>query len=59
MARQTKRLLTDEQWQRSAPHLPRRPPRPKGGRPPAANRECLEGILWLLRTGGRLRLEKE
>jgi transposase len=53
MARQTKRLLTDEQWQRIAPHLPRRQPRPKDGQPPAADRECLEGILWLLRTGTR------
>lgn len=26
---------------------------PKGGRPPAPNREVLEGILWMLRTGAR------
>jgi transposase len=53
MARMAKRVLTDEQWQRIAPHLPAHPPSPKGGRPRAADRECLEGILWLLRTGAR------
>jgi transposase len=53
MARKTKRILTDEQWQRIAPRLPKHPPRPKGGRPPADDRACLEGILWLLRTGAR------
>ena len=53
MSRKTKRLLTDEQWQRLAPHLPRHPPSPKGGRPRADDRACLEGILWLLRTGAR------
>jgi transposase len=53
MARKTKRTLTDEQWQRVAPHLPAHPPSPKGGRPRADDRECLEGILWLLRTGAR------
>ena len=49
--RQTKRILTDEQWQRVAPHLPMHPPSPKGGRPRVEDRECLEGLLWLLRTG--------
>ena len=49
--RQTKRILTDEQWQRVAPHLPMHPPSPKGGRPRVDDRECLEGLLWLLRTG--------
>ena len=53
MARKTKRVLTDEQWQRVARHLPEHPPSPKGGRPRADDRECLEGILWLLRTGAR------
>jgi transposase len=53
MARKTKRVLTDEQWQRVAPHLPEHPPSPRGGRPRADDRECLEGILWLLRTGAR------
>jgi transposase len=53
--RQTKRVLTDEQWERIAPHLPEHAPSPKGGRPRADDRECLEGILWLLRAGARWR----
>jgi len=53
MSRKTKRALTEEQWQRLAPHLPEHPASPKGGRPRADDRECLEGILWLLRTGAR------
>jgi transposase len=53
MARQTRRVLTDEQWHRLAPRLPQHPPSPQGGRPRADDRACLEGILWLLRTGGR------
>ena len=55
MARRTPRVLTDDQWERVAPHLPARPPSPKGGRPRASDRECLEGPLWLLRTGARWR----
>lgn len=51
--RHTRRVLTDEQWRRIAPHLPKHPPSPKGGRPRVDDRECLEGILWLLRTGSR------
>jgi transposase len=53
MSRKTKRVLTDEQWQRIAPHLPAHPPSPRGGRPREDDRECLEGLLWLLRTGAR------
>ena len=53
MPRKTKRVLTDAQWRRIAPHLPEHPPSPKGGRPRAPDRECLEGLLWLLRTGAR------
>jgi transposase len=55
MARKTPRVLTDDQWERIAPHLPAHPPSPKGGRPRASDRECLEGLLWLLRTGARWR----
>ena len=51
--RHTKRQLTDAQWERIAPLLPVHQPSPKGGRPRADDRECLEGILWLLRTGAR------
>ena len=53
MLRRTKRVLTDAQWERIAPLLPEHPRSPKGGRPWADDRECLEGILWLLRTGAR------
>src|SRR5262245_50025765 len=53
MARHTKRMLTDEQWERIAPCFPEHPPSPKGGRPRAPDRDCLEGILWLIRTGAR------
>jgi transposase len=53
MARQTKRMLSDEQWDRIAPYFPSHPRSPKGGRPRADDRECLEGILWLIRTGSR------
>ena len=55
MARRTPRVVTDEQWERIAPHLPAHPPSPKGGRPRADDRECLEGLLWYLRTGARWR----
>src|SRR5438093_3778883 len=51
--RRTKRMLTDEQWERIAPYFPEHPPSPKGGRPREPDRECLEGLLWLLRTGAR------
>ena len=45
-------LLTDEQWELIEPLLPE-PKRRKDnrGRPWASNRACLEGILWVLRTG--------
>lgn len=46
--------LTDELWQALQPYLP--PPRPyspKGGRPPADDRACLRGILYVLREGIR------
>jgi transposase len=55
MARKTPRVLTDVQWARIAPHLPPHHPSPQGGRPRADDRACLEGLLWLLRTGARWR----
>jgi transposase len=55
MSRKTSRVLTDEQWGLVAPHLPGHPASPKGGRPRADDRECLEGILWVLRSGARWR----
>lgn len=48
-------MLTDEQWDRIKPLIPLRPPRPQGGRPPADDRACFEGIVWVLKTGARWR----
>ena len=50
------RKLTDRQWEEVRKALPTRkkPWRKKdrkGGRPPADDRKCFEGILWILRTG--------
>jgi transposase len=44
-------VLSDALWELIEPLLP--PPRsyPKGGRPPLGNRECLTGILFILKTG--------
>jgi transposase len=53
MARMTRRLVSDALWARVEPHLPVRPPQPKGGRRWVGDRECLEGVLWVLRTGAR------
>jgi transposase len=55
MARKTPRVVTDEQWELIAPHLPQHPPCPRGGRPRADDRECLGGLLWYLRSGARWR----
>ena len=46
-----KPLLTDELWERITPHIPPEPPKPKGGRPRVADRACLTGILFVLKTG--------
>jgi transposase len=46
-------LLSDEHWSFISHLFPSPPPRPRGGRPPADTRQCLEGILWVLRTGAR------
>jgi len=47
------RLLTDAQWGKIRPLLPKRPKRPRGGWPPADDRKVLEGILWIPRSGAR------
>jgi transposase len=50
------RLLTDEQWGLIEPLFPQSKRRAdKRGRPPASNRACLEGILWILQTGAAWR----
>ena len=46
-----KELLPDELWTEIEPLLPVRDPQPKGGRPWAQDRDCLRGILFILRTG--------
>lgn len=45
--------LTDEQWFLIQDLFPAPIPSPQGGRPPAPARDCVEGILWILRTGAR------
>ncbi|MDJ0915812.1 MAG: IS5 family transposase [Desulfobacterales bacterium] len=52
MAKYT-RFINNEQWKLLKTLLPEPRKSPKGGRPPADNREVLEGILWILRTGAR------
>jgi len=47
-----KPLLSDEQWARLEPLLPKRS---SAGRPWKDNRAVLEGILWVLKTGARWR----
>jgi transposase len=49
----TPKFLTDEQWAKITPLLPLERPGFKGGRPRRSNREVLEGILCILRTGAR------
>jgi transposase len=44
-------LLTDELWQEVEPLLPKHVPSPKGGKPRSADRPCLLGILFVLKTG--------
>jgi transposase len=46
-----KPLVDDELWVVVEPLLPRRPARPKAGKPPAGDRVCLTGILFVLKTG--------
>ena len=45
--------LSDEQWELIEDLFPWEPPGSKGGRPRVKPRDCLEGILWVLRTGAR------
>ena len=46
-------FVTDEQWAKIEPLLPKREVSKRGGRPAVSDRECLEGILWVLRSGAR------
>lgn len=49
----SKPLLTESQWARIEPLLPRSRPSKKGGRPRASDRGVMEGILWMLKSGAR------
>lgn len=40
--------VTDEQWAEIEKHLPKRKPKPKGGRPSVDDRKCFDGIIWIL-----------
>ena len=54
MARRSVRL-TDAQWAKIEPLLPRMPRSQRGGRPWASHRAVVDGILWVLKTGARWR----
>lgn len=43
--------VSDELWERVAPLIPQRAARPKGGRPPADDRQMFAAIIYVLRTG--------
>ena len=45
--------LTDEQWQLISDLFPESSIGPQGGRPAAPSRDCVEGILWILRSGAQ------
>ena len=53
MARQREVLITDRQWEKVKQFIPVVESRRKGGRPRVSDRDCLEGILWVLRSGAR------
>src|SRR5512135_2771378 len=46
-----KKRVTKSLWKAIAPLLPVPKPSPKGGRPPVPHRACLEGIIFVLKTG--------
>jgi transposase len=46
-----KALVSDELWAIVEPLLPKHKPSAKGGRPRVGDRECLRGIIFVLRTG--------
>jgi transposase len=44
-------LVSDELWERIEPLIPKKEPKPEGGRPPVPNRQALTGIIFVLKTG--------
>jgi len=53
MAGKREVLLSDEQWEKVKTFIPEVERTRHGGRPRADDRACLEGILWVLRSGAR------
>ncbi len=45
--------IPDQLWNRLQPLLPAKPSQPKGGRPWTEDRRAMDGIFYLLRTGGQ------
>ena len=43
--------IPDELWRRIEPLLPAKPPQPRGGRPWMPDRQAMDGIFYVLRTG--------
>lgn len=43
--------VTDDLWDRFQRHIPPHRVSPKGGRPPCDDRACLDGIVFVLRSG--------
>lgn len=43
--------VPDSLWERIEPLLPAEKPKPRGGRPRAPARQCMDGIFFVLRTG--------
>ena len=52
---QTSDLVPEELWEAVEPLLPRKRPKPKGGRPRVPDRSALAGIVYVLRHGCRWR----
>lgn len=47
----THELVSDDLWARVAPLLPEEPAKPKSGRPGCRDRDALQGIVFVLRSG--------
>jgi transposase len=43
--------IPDELWEQIAPHIPPERPKPKGGRPRMPDRQAMDAILFVARTG--------
>lgn len=52
-------FVTDEFWNEIKPLLPPHVPDPRGGAPRKPDRDCLEGIVYVLRTGCQWKLLPE